>query len=230
MKLIIDIQSMQSESKYRGIGTYSFEFTKSILKNAGSNEVILIVNDLFDNEIEEIINKFDGLILLNNIRTFSLPSQLLSSEISHSLKIEISKLLREHFIAQLNPDIVHICSLFEGYLDQSITSIKYFDKTPTTITLYDLIPLINSDVYLNQSLQYKKFYYSKLNDLLNADVCLSISNSTIKESNKYLGESINVAYVGTGINLLDNNELLLLNSNHSFSQMNYFKYQNQFHR
>ena len=46
------------------------------------------------------------------------------------------------FILELNPDLVHVFSLFEGSRDNTVTSVGHLSADyPVTVTLYDLIPL-----------------------------------------------------------------------------------------
>ena len=40
MRIVIDLQGAQTESRYRGIGRYTMSLTKAIVQNRGSHEVI----------------------------------------------------------------------------------------------------------------------------------------------------------------------------------------------
>src|SRR5699024_5193748 len=68
----------------------------------------------------------------------------------HDWTREASELVREAFIANLDPDLILISSLFEGLVDDTVTSIKMLNSSILTgAIVYDLIPLINPDPYLN---------------------------------------------------------------------------------
>lgn len=76
---------------------------------------------------------------------------------------DAAEILREAFIAQLKPDVLHICSLFEGYIDDAINSIGRFNtKCTVSVALYDLIPLLNEEYYLASNPNYEKFYRNKI--------------------------------------------------------------------
>jgi glycosyltransferase involved in cell wall biosynthesis len=95
--------------------------------------------------------------------------------------------LREAFLASLEPDVVHITSLFEGLDDDAVVSVgKYASEIPTSATLYDLIPLINKEVYLTNPV-VKKWYYDRLDNLRRVDHLLSISESSRDEAIRQLG-------------------------------------------
>ena len=44
MRIVIDMQGAQTESRFRGIGRYALSFTKAVLRNRGEHEVILALN------------------------------------------------------------------------------------------------------------------------------------------------------------------------------------------
>ena len=78
-----------------------------------------------------------------------------------------------------------------------MTSIGSFaDGIPTTVTLYDLIPLIYKDHYLG-NFANKAWYLDKLEHLMKADLLLAISECSRQEAIKWLGfppeRSINIS-------------------------------------
>ena len=99
----------------------------------------------------------------------------------------VARALRELMIWQINPDVIHIASLFE---DQGVVSLD--DPrlaAKTVVTLYDLIPLINSDIYLENK-QLRSWYYNCLADLKRAGKILAISESSRREAIAHLGLSV----------------------------------------
>ncbi|WP_203564007.1 glycosyltransferase [Deefgea sp. CFH1-16] len=90
-------------------------------------------------------------------------------------------------MASLQPDILHITSLFDGFGDNSIHSIgKSTLKIPTAVTFYDAIPLIEEEKYLSPNPDYEKFYRTQLKFLSNADLFLAISESSRQEAITHL--------------------------------------------
>lgn len=82
----------------------------------------------------------------------------------------------------LSPDLLFVTTLFEGYHDNSVTSVKKFAlDCKTAVILYDLIPLINEQEYLKTETQ-KEYYYKKLEYLKKADLFLAISEHSKKEA------------------------------------------------
>lgn len=174
MRIVLDLQGCQSVSRLRGIGRYSMALARAIVRNAGEHEVWIVLSDLFPDTIEGIRHAFSDLLPAERIAVFSLPSLMLFRDVDDWLT-RAAEMIREHAIAELEPDVVHISSLFEGYVDNSVTSIKaLYPEILTAVTLYDLIPYLNQDNYLTDA-GVKRHYMGKIEALKRADILLGIS-------------------------------------------------------
>lgn len=182
MRIVIDMQGAQTESRFRGIGRYTMAFAHAIIRNRGEHEVILVLNGLFSDTIEPIRVAFQRVLPQKNIQVWYAPGPIKEEQSGNETRREVAELIREAFIASLQPDIVHIPSLFEGYVDNAVTSISHFDKkTIVSVTLHDLIPLLSPDQYLKPNPRYSAYYYRKLESLKKASLFLAISESSKKE-------------------------------------------------
>jgi len=176
MRIVIDMQGAQTESRYRGIGRYTVAFTKAVIRNRGKHEVILVLNGLFPDTIESLRAEFEGLLPQENIRVWYAPGPVKDDNPKNRTRRDIAELVREAFLASLNPDIIHVTSLFEGYIDDAVVGIGKLDqKTPVSCMLYDLIPLLNAEQYLQPRPCYAAYYTRKLESLKNADLLFAIS-------------------------------------------------------
>ncbi|MGJ7493686.1 glycosyltransferase [Variovorax sp. RT4R15] len=185
MRIVIDLQGAQSTgSARRGIGRYSSSLARAMAKQAGQHEVVLALNDRFPDMVDEVRSTFDGLIEPHNVRVFHPPAY---TGTTSAAGLRASERLYEAFLASLRPDVVHVASLFES-LDGAVTSVGQFVSQPTAVTLFDLIPLINSDLYLSHPTA-RAWYTKKIGSLRRADMCLAISESSRQEGIKYLGFS-----------------------------------------
>ena len=199
MRIIIDMQGAQSRgSRNRGIGRYTLSFAKAIARNRGDHEIILALNGLFLDTIEPIRAAFDDLLPQSSIRVWYALGSVGGLNIENDWRRHVAELTREAFLASLKPDIVLMTSLFEGGADDdAVTSINALSCTvPVAVILYDLIPLIHRDSYLEDSL-LESWYDNKLDHLRRAQMLLAISESSRKESIQYLGfpgeSSINIS-------------------------------------
>jgi len=183
MRIVIDMQGAQTESRFRGIGRYSLAFVQAIICQSKEHEVFLALNGMLHESIESIRAAFDGFLPQENIRVWYAPGPVKECEVGNDRRRKPAELVREAFIASLNPDIVHMTSLFEGYVDDAVTSIKTFDfQTPVSVSFYDLIPLLDPKSYLNPNPVYEAYYHRKISHLKRADLLLGISGYSTQEA------------------------------------------------
>lgn len=188
MRIVIDLQGAQTESRFRGIGRYTLAFAQGVLRNRGEHEILLVLSGLFPDTIEPIRAAFRGLLPAQNILVWHAPGPVQEGQPGNSCRREVAELLREAFLASLQPDLIHICSLFEGYSDDAVTSIGRFDTgTPVSVILYDLIPLLNPAQYLKPNPAYERYYLRKIESLQRAALYLAISDFARLEAIDTLG-------------------------------------------
>lgn len=188
MRIVIDMQGAQTESRFRGIGRYTLSFAQGVVRNRGEHEIILALSGLFPDTIESIRAAFEGLLPQENIRVWHAPGPVCEACPGNETPREVAELIREAFLAGLQADVIHVSSLFEGYVDDAVTSIGRFDKrTPVSVALYDLIPLLNPDHYLKPNPRYDQYYRRKLDYLNQATRFLAISEFTRQEGIAHLG-------------------------------------------
>lgn len=189
MRIVIDMQGAQTLSRFRGIGRYTLSLTKAIIRNKDKHDIVLALNGLLPDTIELIRSEFNDLLPQNNIRTWYFPDTV-NNSFNSSTQNTLAECIREAFLMSLQPDIVHISSLFEGYNPEdsnAVTSIGLFDKkTPVSVIQYDLIPLTNPDHYFTNNQNFERIYKQKLAYLNQAKIHLAISSYTKQEAVKYL--------------------------------------------
>ena len=191
MRIVIDMQGAQTKNRHRGIGRYTMLFAQAIVRNRGQNEVFLALNGLFPETIEEIRAAFDGLMPQDHIRVWQAPGPVCDHVPSNAARRAVAEIIREGFLASLKPDVVHISSLFEGHIDDAVTSIGRFDKrTPVSVSLYELSPLLNPEQYLEPSPIYAQHYHRKIENLKRAAICLGISDSAVQDGVRGMGSAI----------------------------------------
>ena len=200
MRIVIDLQGAQTESRFRGIGRYSQSLALAIARNAGEHEIWLVLNAAFPESILDIRHAFKGLVSQERIRVFDVPLPVAEYNPENTWRARVGELIREHFIQQLKPDFILVTSLFEGIEDDAVTSVGTFTSGHNTaVILYDLIPYLNAKTYLPTQVQHEH-YARKIESVKNAGLLLSISESTRNEGIKHLGLSNNtVVNISTAV-------------------------------
>ncbi len=178
MRIVIDLQAAQGASMQRGIGRYSLHLAQAIARNKQDNDVIIALNGHFTESVKTIRAAFKDLLPAQNIYVWNPITGIDNlSDKGASLR-KIAELCREAFLADLNPDVLLVSSLFEGLSDEITTSIGLLSNIiPTATICYDLIPYMYPDTYLNAPI-VRAWYERKLDHMRRADLILTISESS----------------------------------------------------
>lgn len=183
MRIILDLQACQASSMHRGIGRYSMALALAMARKGGGHELRIVLNENYPDSVPAIRKAFDSLLPQSHITTFATPVPVSEADPRNAWRLRAAERIREHYLASLRPDVVHVASLFEGLGDNTVVSVPHphdearFD---TAVTLYDLIPLMRKERYLGDP-SMAAWYYRKLENLKRADLLLAISGSARQE-------------------------------------------------
>ena len=159
MRIVVDLQACQSGSRLGGIGRYSLHLAEALAQLCATHnrhELRIILNDLMPDSIPEIYQTFASLIPRQQIQVFQIPGPIAENNPDNHARARIAEIIREHYIQRLAPDIIHVASLIEGLSDNVVSSVGALSAKAlterTVITLYDLIPLVDKQRYLQTRL------------------------------------------------------------------------------
>ena len=190
MRIVLDLQGAQCGSRGRGIGRYSLALARAMVQNGGGHEFLIVLSGLFPETIEPICDTFKGLCSKDQIHVWHAEGPVNGNDASNKWRRHTAEFTREAFIASLKPDMVHVSSMLEGFGDDAVNSVGILNcRVPTAATFYDLIPLIQRDIYLEPHPSFEVIYLEKLGHLRRANILLAISESSRSEAISYLGAS-----------------------------------------
>lgn len=111
MRLLIDLQGAQTDSRFRGIGRYSLSLAHAIARQKRGHEIFLLLNARLPQAIPAISETFSGLVPSENIKIFDVPK----CADGNRWRARSAEIIREHYIASLSPDAVLLtaCSNME---------------------------------------------------------------------------------------------------------------------
>lgn len=197
MRIVIDLQGAQGSNRNRGIGRYAEALALAICQNNDNHDIHLVLNNSFFETIESFRATFNDFIPQSNIHVWNAFTPTHESDAQNNDRRQFNEAMREAFIGQLYPDVILVSSLFEGLVDDTVTSVKAYHQIPTAVVLYDLIPYINQRLYLENPV-VESWYFHKIDHLKRADLLLSISASSGQEAVSCLGfESERVVNIST---------------------------------
>jgi glycosyltransferase involved in cell wall biosynthesis len=182
MRLVLDLQACQGSSMHRGIGRYSLALALAMVRNGGAHDLRIVVNSAFPDSAVALRESFAPLLAASSIHSFATPLPVAEGDPRNNWRLQAAERIREHYLASLRPDVVHVSSLFEGYGDNSVNSVLHgAGQFDTSVTLYDLIPLLRKERYLDDP-NLAAWYYRKLKSLKRAELLVAISASARTEA------------------------------------------------
>jgi glycosyltransferase involved in cell wall biosynthesis len=189
VRIVLDFQACQSASRFRGIGRAS----RSLMLAMGSqfltrgHEVICLLSEAFQAELDPLRKDIEAELPRAHLAIFRIPSPCAAALPENQWRQMAARLLREHAIACLEPDFVHIPTLLaDGWVDDAVASVGLLGiYVPVSLTQHDLIPLVMADSYMPPS-PFRDYYMTKLEDVKNADLLLAISEYSQREAIEWL--------------------------------------------
>lgn len=187
MRIVIDLQGAQSESRYRGIGRYCLSLAQAMASKPRGHDIWIVASNAFPDSVADLRHAFAGLLPPERIRIFDVPTPVAEYDRSNAWRMHAAEMIREDFLLGLNPDIVHVAALIDNPVQDVVASIGSFvPGDRTAATLYDLIPLLNEGAYLPTP-EIRRWYHRKISSLKNAGLLLAISDYSRQEAMQALG-------------------------------------------
>ncbi|OLL32997.1 hypothetical protein BTH42_03380 [Burkholderia sp. SRS-W-2-2016] len=187
MRLVIDLQAAQGSGSDRGIGRYSRELALAMVRNARAHEVTIALNGVYMDKAEELIATFSSVLPRENIRVWHPPRGAVPL-LHDAPRLAYAETLRAHFLASLQPDLVHVCSVLE---DNDVVGClpRQLGRLPVVATFYDLIPLLRHAEFFGTSnvpSPHTRWYYRGIQELTSCEGLLAISESSRNEAIDHL--------------------------------------------
>jgi glycosyltransferase involved in cell wall biosynthesis len=188
MRIVIDMQGLQTGSRYRGIGRYTEALVKAIIRNGKEHEIFLLLNGLFPQTIAPVIKDFSSLLRSQQMKIWEALGPTAYIESDNDWRRVAANYMRQECIRKIAPDIVLLTTLFEGFGDDFIADISEVEEENclTATILYDLIPLMNPKEYLADN-RVRKWYDDHVKTLKKSNILLAISESSRNEGIELLG-------------------------------------------
>jgi glycosyltransferase involved in cell wall biosynthesis len=189
MRIAIDMQACQTESRNRGIGRYSLELARALLNAPRpADEYLLGCDRTLAEHIPALRDQLGP--VMGNATTFGYtypPPLLAHGSSDDAIRPAAAAIIRQQY-SEYSPDLIHVSSLFEDAIGP-IGGLGQLAKLPgsiSSVTLYDLIPSVFPEQYLFN--EERRFWHAaKVRELHQFDVILAISEATKADATRLLG-------------------------------------------
>lgn len=181
MRLVVDLQSCETDSRDRGIGRYAMNLVQALASELGREDELALAIDMADaRRMRDLRNELHRKHVQAKVVAYGYPTT--SHTDTSPAARQLAGQLRSHFFASLRPDALLIPSFFEtgtAYsmeLDWSVLA-----GIATAAIAHDVIPLHFPDHYLPDGGFFSRWYPARLQKFARFDLVLANSESTRRD-------------------------------------------------
>ena len=199
MRLVVDLQACQTDSRDRGIGRYAMSLVQAIASGLGERDELIIAIDMAGGDrARDVRSALRGRGVGAKVVVYGYPATPCTD--GSPAARAMAGQLRARFYLSLCPDVLLVSSLFEtGRCWSSELDWDALRGVPTAVIGYDVIPLIFPRRYLPEGHFVTDWYRARLEDLRKFDLVLSISEATKRDLASYVGtEGPRIEVIGAG--------------------------------
>ena len=181
VRLVIDLQACQTDSRDRGIGRYAMNLTCAIAATLGRSDELVIAIDMADaDRTRDLRAELRRRCVTATVVCYGYPANE-NTDASPAAR-QLAGQLRARFFAALAADAVLICSLFEtGTAFSTELDWHALESVPMAVVGHDLIPLLFPMRYLLANNFDGIRYRSRLSDLSRFGLILANSAATRRD-------------------------------------------------
>jgi len=187
MKLRVDLFACQTSSRFRGIGRYTYSLIREMVQSRKSHNLITLANASYPESFEELRQKFSRLLPAGSFLPYH-TKELDPAYGENDPYFEVASTLVRHSYETIAPDFTLYPSIFEGWGEKGVVPLPSggFPSSLKSVIVYDFIPYVYSDRFLESDSYFKQYYLKRFNLLKKFDLLLAISENTRQDAIKFL--------------------------------------------
>lgn len=186
LKILLDLQTLQSESRHRGIGNYARGLADALTRRPDVEWHVLF-SDAMPDTLRTALRWARGRMEAERIHVLHGLAPTRGLEADNATRARAAEALYAGFTEALAVDLVHIASPFDGWGDETIADFGAPGRrTNFAATVYDLIPFEEPQLFLPTPL-VAEWYQRRFDGLAQVDTALAISEHTRRVACARLG-------------------------------------------
>ncbi|MBC7415403.1 MAG: glycosyltransferase family 4 protein [Herminiimonas sp.] len=192
MRLLYDLFPCQTGSRLRGIGRFTLSLAQAMARQRGKHEMIALANglDLYRGTTDHLRSALGDLLQPAPVMSYTYVERggLACDRVIHE---SVATVLINRAYTVLTPDVVLYSTPFEGWGEEGVGAVPAAGDTATlqVAVLYDFIPWLFPQQYLDDVPGYRDWYAMRLAALQRFDLLLAISEATRNDAIRILGMS-----------------------------------------
>ena len=140
IRVIIDLQGYQRDSnRVRGIGRYSIQLAKSLIKKFPDNTYILFSNSSLYDYKKDFVNELNDTQLNVTYFEWTPPGKINEDIFSSYSRNSVAKQIRSYALSVINADIIILTSFFDGFKDNTLIDFdRNYQLPPVIAVVYEV--------------------------------------------------------------------------------------------
>jgi glycosyltransferase involved in cell wall biosynthesis len=189
MKLLLDLQGVQSQSRHRGIGRYTLALSRAFLEQATpQHDIRLLFNTRFEAPTDSLIATLGHHARPERRIMIDVPEGIRAQPGGNAWLRKAASRVMRHAVESQDADVVWYSSPIEGYNDDAVLPDVPPNGIASVATLYDLIPLHDAEAYLGHP-RVRHWYEQSIEMLRRCDRLFAISEWVRQDAIQRLGLS-----------------------------------------
>ena len=150
MRLLLDLQGVQGAARHAGLGRFSLELARALVRGRGEHVVKILINARLTESAARLAEEFRPILGSEGLLRWHAPEGCAAGTAPQAPLRRLAEHIRAQAIADAAPDMLHLGSVFEGLRHDIITTWPpELERIPTAATVHDLIPLTLRETYLD---------------------------------------------------------------------------------
>jgi glycosyltransferase involved in cell wall biosynthesis len=188
---MLDLQGVQGAARHAGLGRYSLELARALVRGRGNHEVQILLNMRLEESAARLAAEFAPLLGPYDIRRWTAPEGCAAGHQPQAPLRRLAEHLRAGVISAAAPDLLHLGSVFEGLRHDVVTTWPAeLERPRIAATVHDLIPMTLRETYLDghwREAGLVPWYARCLDELAACAPLLANSEATRAEVLRHLG-------------------------------------------
>jgi hypothetical protein len=114
MRLLLDLQGAQGVARQAGLGRYSLELARALVRSAGPHEVSILVNTRLAEGAARLVEEFTPLLGRHRIHRWEAPANSAAGSDPQHARRRLAEAIRARVIREAGCDVLHLGSVFEA--------------------------------------------------------------------------------------------------------------------
>ncbi len=188
---MLDLQGVQGAARHAGLGRYSLELARALVRGRGAHEVQILLNMRLEESAARLAAEFAPLLGPTGIRRWTAPEGCAAGHLPQAPLRRLAEHIRAEVISAAAPDLLHLGSVFEGLRHDVVTTWPAeLERPRIAATVHDLIPMTLRETYLDghwREAGLVPWYARCLDELAACAPLLANSEATRAEVLRHLG-------------------------------------------